>query len=131
MSRTHQIRVHLKHRHTPIIGDETYGNVEWNRKYLRSNAIRRPLLHAYRTSFTHPFTGQEVVLTAPIPQDIADVLSKISTANTIFDPSTALLTCDVEVRGRGPGEKGRGFVPLDRLIIEEEAWTDIELPEEI
>lgn len=72
-----------------------------------------------------------MVLTAPIPSDMAVVISKISTENTIFDPSTSLLLGDTEVRGRAPGEKGGGFVPLDRLIIEEEAWTDIELPEEI
>ena len=71
------------------------------------------------------------MLTAPIPSDMAAVICKISSANSIFDPSSSLLIGDTEVRGRAPGEKGGGFVPLDRLIMEEESWTDIELPEEI
>ena len=59
------------------------------------------------------------------------VIAKLTVANEIFDPSTSLLTCDTEVRGRGPGEKGGGFVPLDRLIMEEDDWTYVELPEEM
>ena len=59
-SRTHQIRVHLKERRTPIAGDEAYGTAEWNKKLARSDNIHRPLLHAYETEFTHPFTGQSI-----------------------------------------------------------------------
>jgi 23S rRNA pseudouridine1911/1915/1917 synthase len=55
--RTHQIRVHLKNRRTPILGDEDYGNREWNNKIFRSDKINRPLLHAYETEFEHPYTG--------------------------------------------------------------------------
>ena len=135
--RTHQIRVHIKHRHTPIIGDETYGVIEWNRKFLRSHGIRRPMLHAYETGFTHPFTGAEIVLTAPIPEDMASLLTKLTRGDSnggeqeeIFDPVRSRLLCDTTVRGKEPGEAGRGFVPLDRLVIEDEHWTAIELPEE-
>ena len=60
--RTHQIRVHLKHRCTPILGDDTYGSADWNRKYDRetksSYTPGRPLLHAYETEFMHPFTNE-------------------------------------------------------------------------
>lgn len=59
--RTHQIRVHLKERRTPIAGDEAYGTAEWNKKLARSDNIHRPLLHAYETEFTHPFTGTTVL----------------------------------------------------------------------
>jgi 23S rRNA pseudouridine1911/1915/1917 synthase len=60
--RTHQIRVHLKHRRTPILGDEDYGNREWNNKIFRSDKINRPLLHAYETEFEHPFTGAYMLI---------------------------------------------------------------------
>ena len=56
--RTHQIRVHLQHRRTPILGDETYGNLDWNKKANLAHGIDRPLLHAYETEFIHPFTGK-------------------------------------------------------------------------
>lgn len=130
--RTHQIRVHLRHRHTPIVGDETYGNVEWNRKYLRSHGVRRPLLHAYETEFKHPFTGEKVLLTAPVPADIAGVLTRMSNPEeSFFDEASALLTCTTEVRGKGPGEAGRGFVPSDRLVMEEDHWTTFALPDDV
>lgn len=131
LCRTHQIRVHLRHRHTPIVGDETYGNVEWNRKYLRSHAVRRPLLHAYETEFEHPFTGARVLITAPVPADMAALLTRLSAPLTpFFDEASALLTVTTEVSGKAPGETGRGFVPADRLVLEDELWTDMELPED-
>lgn len=63
--RTHQIRVHLKHLKTPVLGDAVYGSESVNKKYK----AQRPLLHAYRLQFTHPFTGKIIELTAPIPED--------------------------------------------------------------
>ncbi|CEM05541.1 unnamed protein product [Vitrella brassicaformis CCMP3155] len=34
--RTHQIRVHLQHIGCPVLGDETYGNADWNRRLARA-----------------------------------------------------------------------------------------------
>jgi len=64
--RTHQIRVHLKYRQTPILGDDTYGTADWNNKYRKvvmksTDATgERPLLHSYRTEFEHPFSGKSI-----------------------------------------------------------------------
>lgn len=63
--RTHQIRVHLKHLKTPVLGDPIYGADKVNQKYK----LTRTLLHAYRLTFTHPFTDKIIDLTAPIPSD--------------------------------------------------------------
>ena len=64
--RTHQIRVHLKHRRTPILGDSTYGNSDWNKKYNREtrtwDIVERPLLHSYETEFVHPFTNELITI---------------------------------------------------------------------
>jgi 23S rRNA pseudouridine1911/1915/1917 synthase len=65
--RTHQIRVHLKYRQTPILGDDTYGSDEWNHKYRKilsktsESVEERPLLHSYETEFVHPFTGKSIL----------------------------------------------------------------------
>ncbi len=60
--RTHQIRVHLKSINAPIVGDDIYGI---------GNEGKIPLcLHAHKLHFTHPVSGQAVVITAPIPQHI-------------------------------------------------------------
>lgn len=59
--RTHQLRLHLSHIGTPIYADFLYGtDVDGER-------IR---LHAQNISFIHPFTGQELKISAPIPDDM-------------------------------------------------------------
>lgn len=63
--RTHQIRVHLKHQGTPILGDSTYGSTTSNTKF----GVERQLLHAERVSFIHPITNQFLEIIAPQPLD--------------------------------------------------------------
>ncbi len=71
--RTHQIRVHLKHVGTPVLGDSTYGNPQVNKSY---GAIRQ-LLHAESLSFQHPIEGRLMTFQAPIPGDIQVFMTKI------------------------------------------------------
>lgn len=71
--RTHQLRVHLKHIGTPILGDETYGNTAINKKF----SIKRQLLHAYFIEFFHPITQQILSLTAPIPEDLREAIELV------------------------------------------------------
>jgi len=106
--RTHQIRVHLKERRTPIIGDDAYGSAEWNKKLLRSDSVRRPLLHAYETEFTHPFTGENVVIRAPVPDDMSGVLQVRCGAGlpTVWSPRLTFLSCLVCVRACVPALDG-------------------------
>jgi 23S rRNA pseudouridine1911/1915/1917 synthase len=63
--RTHQIRVHLKHVGTPILGDPVYGRPAANEKY----GVQRQLLHAKTLSLIHPMTGAPLNFEAPIPAD--------------------------------------------------------------
>jgi 23S rRNA pseudouridine1911/1915/1917 synthase len=62
--RTHQIRVHLKHKGAPVLGDLVYGSPAWNKKYETS----RQMLHAYRLKFRHPVTNVVIDLKAPLPE---------------------------------------------------------------
>lgn len=60
--RTHQIRVHLTHLGTPIIGDPTYGAGRTKSKARDTfgdlaEEIKRPLLHAVNLVIRHPATG--------------------------------------------------------------------------
>lgn len=64
--RTHQIRVHMKHHGTPILGDAMYGSSSANRKYNAS----RQMLHAWKLGFEHPITKQLMELEAPVPIDM-------------------------------------------------------------
>lgn len=64
--RTHQIRVHLKYKGTPVLGDSLYGNSSLNHYY----GAERQLLHAANIKFQHPLTGEQLDLSAPPPEDM-------------------------------------------------------------
>ena len=51
--RTHQIRVHLASQGYPILGDERYGDFEYN-KYLKKQGMKRMFLHAQDITFSLP-----------------------------------------------------------------------------
>lgn len=72
--RTHQIRVHMKHLGTPILGDQTYGSPSFNKKY----GVDRQMLHARRVKFFHPVTGKEIECIAPYPLDMKKILKYLS-----------------------------------------------------
>ena len=62
--RTHQIRVHLHHKGTPLVGDPIYG------KPVKGGAqTGRLMLHAWRLAFDHPITGEALRFESPIPAE--------------------------------------------------------------
>jgi 23S rRNA pseudouridine955/2504/2580 synthase len=67
--RTHQIRVHLTHIGHPILGDDKYGDFELNRS-LRKKGLKRMFLHAAELAFTHPATGERIVVRAALPAEL-------------------------------------------------------------
>ena len=75
--RTHQIRVHLQDRTTPIYGDDLYGFTDWNKRLAKSHRIERPLLHAFRLELVHPITGEKMVFRAPMAQDMITIAEGI------------------------------------------------------
>jgi len=75
--RTHQIRVHLQDRHTPIYGDDVYGISDWNKRLLKAHNIQRPLLHAHRVEVNHPVTGQHMIFVAPMAGDMVSIANGI------------------------------------------------------
>ncbi len=74
--RTHQIRVHLAHIGTPILGDKAYGNKQENSFAKKYHAITRQLLHAYSLSFPHPITKKQLTIHAPYPDDMKEMIHK-------------------------------------------------------
>jgi 23S rRNA pseudouridine1911/1915/1917 synthase len=68
--RTHQIRVHFAAIDLPIAGDPTYGRAG-------VLGLQRQFLHAARLAFEHPFTGEGVDVTSPLPEDLADALAAL------------------------------------------------------
>lgn len=74
--RTHQIRAHLAHLGAPVAGDDEYGDRERNQHARDSLGLRRQFLHAAGLEFTHPLTGQDLDLTAPLWPDLRGVLNE-------------------------------------------------------
>lgn len=69
--RTHQIRVHMAWIGCPLLGDPLYGNGP-------VLEMKRTALHAQRVHFFQPFTGEELWLEAPLPEDMGKFNSQLN-----------------------------------------------------
>ena len=49
--KTHQIRAHLSLKGHPLLGDEKYGDRNWNKKFVEFKIPKWQLLHSYRVEF--------------------------------------------------------------------------------
>ena len=78
--RTHQIRVHMSYLRHSIVGDPVYagrhrvpaGALPELVNYLQT--FKRQALHAWRLSFVHPETGEDVSYEAPLPDDMRQLI---------------------------------------------------------
>jgi 23S rRNA pseudouridine1911/1915/1917 synthase len=78
--RTHQIRAHLAARGWPLVGDPMYGEPRWSHVSdptlaAALRAFPRQALHAWRITLIHPVTGVRLLLEAPLPRDLDDLLT--------------------------------------------------------
>jgi len=91
--RTHQIRVHMAHQHTPIVGDPVYGG----RLRLPPGAsselqeqlagFRRQALHAARLTLAHPSSGESVSWSSPLPGDMSRLLEALRADAQLHEPA--------------------------------------------
>lgn len=75
--RPHQVRRHLKHITHPIVGDVRYGKADHNRLFRRRFGLERLVLHAEALSLPHPTEARQLRVTAPLPRELADLLSAL------------------------------------------------------
>jgi 23S rRNA pseudouridine1911/1915/1917 synthase len=90
--RTHQIRLHLMHLRTPVLCDKLYGGrTKITAGELRTitrrkcatgvpdaaTLLNRQALHAYRLAIQHPADGRTLEFEAPLPDDMARMLSAL------------------------------------------------------
>lgn len=66
--RTHQIRVHFSYLGHPLLGDDMYGG---------PLVMDRQALHCQWLSFYSPFLNRQIELTAPLPDDMRQAISKL------------------------------------------------------
>ena len=70
--RTHQIRVHMASLNLPVAGDELYG------RNTGFPGVTRQQLHAWKLALPHPETGEMMEFTAPVPEDMRNILAKLN-----------------------------------------------------
>jgi 23S rRNA pseudouridine955/2504/2580 synthase len=75
--RTHQIRVHAQYMGHSLVGDEKYGDDEFN-KAMRALGVKRLFLHAAELGFYLPDAKEKTFVAAPLAADLSDVIKKLS-----------------------------------------------------
>jgi 23S rRNA pseudouridine955/2504/2580 synthase len=76
--RTHQIRRHLEAVGHPVAGDKRYGDFPFNRAARTRWGLKRMFLHAWKLALPHPTTGARLSLTAPLPEELVEVLRRLN-----------------------------------------------------
>ncbi|MDD6177362.1 MAG: 23S rRNA pseudouridine(955/2504/2580) synthase RluC [Ruminobacter sp.] len=74
--RTHQIRVHLAYKGYPILGDDKYGDCDFDAKFT-SLGLTRMFLHAENITFFDPITKKELHIHAPLPKELEELLNNV------------------------------------------------------
>ena len=85
--RTHQIRVHMAHIGTPLLGDREYGagfltkaaKLPGDARAI-AEAFPRQALHAALLAFAHPATGEVVRFESRLPADMAELVAALAAA---------------------------------------------------
>ncbi len=70
--RTHQIRVHMAYRGTPVAGDVVYGNPK------KTYGLNGQCLNASVIGFIHPVTGEYLEFDSGLPDYFTDFIRRIS-----------------------------------------------------
>lgn len=73
--RTHQIRVHMAYIGHPVVGDPKYGPERM------PFTISGQALHSTELTITHPVTGEIMIFTAPLPDDMEKILKELRLKN--------------------------------------------------
>jgi 23S rRNA-/tRNA-specific pseudouridylate synthase len=77
--RTHQIRVHLASLGHSVLGDVLYGAPRViHGKEDSTISLSRNFLHAAALQFHHPQSGEELSLSAPLPDELQTFLEQLN-----------------------------------------------------
>ncbi len=78
--RTHQVRIHLGERGTPLCGERMYDRPLRGAINRDTSGAGRTMLHACFLSIDHPETGKRMKWSSSLPADMKDVLQHLRKA---------------------------------------------------
>lgn len=76
--RRHQIRRHLSNSRYPVVGDTSHGKGSLNKEAREKYGVNRCCLHSRRVSFTDTIADATVTVEASVPNDLRQVLNRLS-----------------------------------------------------
>jgi 23S rRNA pseudouridine1911/1915/1917 synthase len=80
--RTHQVRIHLGERGTPLCGERIYDRPLHGKPMPDRSGSQRPALHAAFLAITHPATGKRLSWTSPLPADMKEFRKRLRGTKT-------------------------------------------------
>lgn len=75
--RTHQVRIHLGERGTPLCGERVYDRPLHGQPVRDTSGAKRPMLHAATLALVHPATGQRLAWETEMPGDMRQLMKKL------------------------------------------------------
>jgi 23S rRNA pseudouridine955/2504/2580 synthase len=120
--RTHQIRRHFAAIGHPVAGDPKHGDFPFNRDLKAKWGLNRLFLHSTRLEFPHPEGKRRMVIAAPLPGELAEVLKRAA----VVIPASVQVA---EARARAHAAKaprGPGSKPTASTAPEEDDADDTE-----
>jgi 23S rRNA pseudouridine1911/1915/1917 synthase len=75
--RTHQVRIHLGERGTPICGERIYDRPLHGAPLSDTSGAKRLALHAASLALEHPTTGKRLGWKSPLPADLTRLLKHL------------------------------------------------------
>src|SRR5262249_4846530 len=78
--RTHQVRIHLGERGTPLCGERVYDRPLHGKPVPDRSGAPRLALHAASLGFKHPATGKGMLWESPLPKDLKTLVARLRSA---------------------------------------------------
>ena len=74
--RTHQVRIHLGERGTPLCGEQVYDRPLNGQPIRDTSGAKRPMLHAATLGLIHPATGKQMAWESEMPKDMRELRAR-------------------------------------------------------
>ncbi|MCH6255145.1 pseudouridine synthase [Puniceicoccaceae bacterium K14] len=79
--RRHQLRRHMVHINSPIVGDTRHGDNKLNKRFRNTYGFIRLMLHASQIEFEHPFSKERIHIKSKLEGEMKAALEHLQLNN--------------------------------------------------